>query len=229
MWERQVWAYFLQAALAVQHLHHNRILHRWVASGRAGRQAGGRAGRRAGGQAGRQAGKGVTLLLMESQRRVLRCGINRFPGHAITCTSPHSCPGPSCWSARAGSPDCMPPPLPRRDLKPQNLMLARGGALLKVADLGVSAELARVFTDTQVGGWAGGRAGGWAGGHCRWAGICCVCGICGRWPCLWLMTVMQPLCISMSPPRLPGSKKGAPLCGDWLQVGTAPLHATTVS
>jgi hypothetical protein len=28
LWERQVWAYFLQAALAVQHLHHNRILHR---------------------------------------------------------------------------------------------------------------------------------------------------------------------------------------------------------
>ena len=72
MWERQVWAYFLQAALAVQHLHHNRILHRWVASGRAGRQAGGRAGRRAGGQAGRQAGRqrGDTAVDGEPEKSV---------------------------------------------------------------------------------------------------------------------------------------------------------------
>ena len=28
LWERQVWSYFLQAALGVQHLHHSHILHR---------------------------------------------------------------------------------------------------------------------------------------------------------------------------------------------------------
>ena len=55
-------------------------------------------------------------------------------------------------------------------------MARLGGALLKVADLGVSAELARVFTDTQVGGWVGGRAGGrvgragWVGGLGGWVG-----------------------------------------------------------
>ena len=62
-----------------------------------------------------------------------------------------------------------------RDLKPQNVMLASkaastssgsgssgsggaGGCLLKIADLGVSSELALVFTKTMVGGWA------WVGG-----------------------------------------------------------------
>lgn len=28
LWERQVWSYFLQAALGVQYLHHNHVLHR---------------------------------------------------------------------------------------------------------------------------------------------------------------------------------------------------------
>ncbi|KAI3427061.1 hypothetical protein D9Q98_007001 [Chlorella vulgaris] len=71
LWEREVWSYFLQAALGVQYLHYNRVLH--------------------------------------------------------------------------------------RDLKPQNIMLTKkkekggSGGLLKIADLGVSAQLARVFTTTQIG------------------------------------------------------------------------------
>jgi serine/threonine protein kinase len=42
-------------------------------------------------------------------------------------------------------------------LKPQNIMLTKkkekggSGVLLKIADLGVSAQLARVFTTTQIG------------------------------------------------------------------------------
>lgn len=67
LWERQVWNLFLQAALGVQYLHHNHVLH--------------------------------------------------------------------------------------RDLKPQNIMLThkKGTGLLKIVDLGVSAELARVFTKVQIG------------------------------------------------------------------------------
>ena len=30
LWEREVWAYFLQVALGVQYLHHNHVLHRWA-------------------------------------------------------------------------------------------------------------------------------------------------------------------------------------------------------
>lgn len=49
------------------------------------------------------------------------------------------------------------PKPPRRDLKPQNIMLTRKGSdgLLKIVDLGVSAELARVFTNVQVPGGRG--------------------------------------------------------------------------
>ncbi|KAL4855335.1 Serine/threonine-protein kinase Nek7 [Chlorella vulgaris] len=81
LWEREVWSYFLQAALGVQYLHYNRVLHR----------------------------------------------------------HPHLLPN-RC-----------------RDLKPQNIMLTKkkekggSGGLLKIADLGVSAQLARVFTTTQIG------------------------------------------------------------------------------
>ncbi|KAI7836760.1 hypothetical protein COHA_009398 [Chlorella ohadii] len=67
LWERQIWNLFLQAALGVQYLHRNHVLH--------------------------------------------------------------------------------------RDLKPQNIMMTdkKGQGLLKIADLGVSAELARVFTNVQIG------------------------------------------------------------------------------
>jgi NIMA (never in mitosis gene a)-related kinase len=70
LWERQIWNLFLQAALGVQYLHRNHVLH--------------------------------------------------------------------------------------RDLKPQNIMMTdkKGQGLLKIADLGVSAELARVFTNVQVRSFA---------------------------------------------------------------------------
>ena len=149
LWERQVWAYFLQAALAVQNLHHSHILHRWGP-----------------GQAGwaRQAAKRG-----DCRQCTAADPAAAGPAAAAAEFPPFHTHGPPFLLIGRDKLTCLPacppacPPLPCRDLKPQNLMLARGGALLKVADLGDSAELARVFTDTQVGGWVGGRAGGRAG------------------------------------------------------------------
>ena len=47
----------------------------------------------------------------------------------------------------------------RRDLKPQNILITEGG-LIKLADLGISAVLDRVFESVMVGGVAGGGTNG---------------------------------------------------------------------
>ena len=70
-------------------------------------------------------------------------GAGAGPGvHSQGCILPATPLGPPIWGT-----------ISRRDLKPQNIMLASksGAGLLKIADLGVSAELALVFTKVQIG------------------------------------------------------------------------------